>query len=272
MRRWLERPEGRLAYEVQGEGPLVVCAHGMGDLRSQFRLLAPALVAAGYRVASLDLRGHGESDVSFSSYGPEAVGADLLALVEAEGGRAVVVANSAAAASAVWAAAEAPERVAGLALLGPVARDGERDRPMAPWLQRLLGVVLSGPWGPSVWLRFYDAFYVAGHPPDHAENRARIRASLTDRRRLRALWDTGTLPKGGCAARIGEVRAPSLVVMGTRDPDFADPSAEAAWLAGALGGRAELLDGVGHYPHLERPDETARILVGWLEPACHAQG
>lgn len=271
MTRWLERPGGRLAYEVRGEGPLVVCAHGMGDQRGQFRLLAPALIAAGHRVAVLDLRGHGESDATFAEYGPEAVGADLLALLEAEGGRGAIVANSAAAASAVWAAAEAPDRVAGLALLGPVARDGARDRPMPAALQRLIGWVVSGPWGPALWLRFYDTLFKGGFPPDHAEHRARIRASLSDRRRRRAAWDTGTLPKGGCAARIPEVRVPSVVVMGSRDPDFADPAAEGAWLAEALGGRCVILEGVGHYPHLERPDETARYVLDLLERACPAE-
>ena len=47
---YLDRGEGRIAYDVQGSGPLVVCAPGMGDLRSVYRFFAPALVAAGYRV------------------------------------------------------------------------------------------------------------------------------------------------------------------------------------------------------------------------------
>ena len=47
---------GRIAYEVRGEGPLVVTAPGMGDLRSADTALAEALVADGFRVATLDLR------------------------------------------------------------------------------------------------------------------------------------------------------------------------------------------------------------------------
>ena len=53
---------GRIAYEVVGYGPLVVLSPGMGDTRSSFRFLAPLIVNAGYRVASVDLRGHGESE------------------------------------------------------------------------------------------------------------------------------------------------------------------------------------------------------------------
>ena len=41
-----------LAYDVSGEGPLVVLAHGIGDSRHSYRFVAPALVAAGYRVAT----------------------------------------------------------------------------------------------------------------------------------------------------------------------------------------------------------------------------
>jgi pimeloyl-ACP methyl ester carboxylesterase len=65
----LDRPEGRVGYDVAGDGPLVVLVPGMGDLRAAYRFLAPALRDADYRVASTDLRGHGDSDSAFASYG-----------------------------------------------------------------------------------------------------------------------------------------------------------------------------------------------------------
>lgn len=77
---FLDRGEGRIAYEVQGDGPLVVCVPGMGDLRAAYRFLAPALIDAGYRVAVMDLRGHGDSDDGFSSYDDAATAGDMLAL------------------------------------------------------------------------------------------------------------------------------------------------------------------------------------------------
>ena len=49
--RFLDRLEGRIAYDVTGTGPLVVMAPGMGDLRSTWRYQVPVLVAAGYRVS-----------------------------------------------------------------------------------------------------------------------------------------------------------------------------------------------------------------------------
>jgi alpha-beta hydrolase superfamily lysophospholipase len=62
--QFIARPEGRIAYEVAGEGPLVVLLPGMGDLRAGYRFLAPALEEAGYRVATTDLRGQGEFKVA----------------------------------------------------------------------------------------------------------------------------------------------------------------------------------------------------------------
>jgi alpha-beta hydrolase superfamily lysophospholipase len=68
MTEYLEIEDGRIAYDVDGEGPLVVLAHGMGDGREAYRHLAPAIVAAGYRVVRADLRGHGESSIGWHSY------------------------------------------------------------------------------------------------------------------------------------------------------------------------------------------------------------
>src|SRR6202050_1465345 len=91
---FLDRPEGRIGYDIAGEGPLVVLVPGMGDLRSAYRFLAPALCQAGYRVASTDLRGHGDSDTTFASYGDAETASDIVALVQEFGGAAVMVGDS----------------------------------------------------------------------------------------------------------------------------------------------------------------------------------
>jgi alpha-beta hydrolase superfamily lysophospholipase len=48
---YLARPDGRIGYDVAGDGPLLVLVPGMGDLRAAYRFLAPALRHAGYCVA-----------------------------------------------------------------------------------------------------------------------------------------------------------------------------------------------------------------------------
>ena len=113
---YLARPGGRIGYDVGGTGPLVVLVPGMGDLRAGYRFLAPALRAAGYRVACTDLRGHGDSDATFPSFGDQDTAGDVLALIAELGGPAVIVGNSMGAGSAVLAAAGQPDLVCGLVL------------------------------------------------------------------------------------------------------------------------------------------------------------
>ena len=64
---FLQRPEGRIAYDDRGDGRLVVMVPGLGDVRAEYRFLAPLLVAKGYRVVTMDLRGHGQSSTGWSS-------------------------------------------------------------------------------------------------------------------------------------------------------------------------------------------------------------
>jgi alpha-beta hydrolase superfamily lysophospholipase len=86
--QYLTTAEGRIAYELfeppsGGGRGLVVTIPGMGDLRSTYRFLVPALVDAGIRVAATDLRGHGDSDATFQRYGDAETAQDVVALVEA---------------------------------------------------------------------------------------------------------------------------------------------------------------------------------------------
>ena len=83
---------GRIAYDVWGDsGPLIVLAPSIGDVRAEYRLVAPSLAAAGYRVAMMDLRGHGESSTGWTEYTPESLGRDMLALVRELGGEPAVL-------------------------------------------------------------------------------------------------------------------------------------------------------------------------------------
>jgi pimeloyl-ACP methyl ester carboxylesterase len=58
--------------------------------------------------------------------------------------------------------------------------------------------------------------------------------------------------------------------MGSKDPDFPDPAAEARFTADSLGAPAEVLmvDGVGHYPQSEAVDEVATAVAAFV--AKHA--
>src|SRR5512133_3503409 len=93
--QFLHLAEGKIAYESTGAGPLVICVPGMGDLRQSYRFLTPQLIEAGFRVVTMDVRGHGESDTGWSDYSEAGVGQDILALIrELNSGPAIVVSNS----------------------------------------------------------------------------------------------------------------------------------------------------------------------------------
>jgi pimeloyl-ACP methyl ester carboxylesterase len=78
---------GRIAYEVVGHGPLVVLSPGMADTRSTYRFLDPLIANAGYRVASVDLRGHGESSADWGFYSHADTAGDLIEVIRKLGGR-----------------------------------------------------------------------------------------------------------------------------------------------------------------------------------------
>jgi pimeloyl-ACP methyl ester carboxylesterase len=261
--RYLARPGGRLAYEVTGAGPLVICVPGMGDVRSVYRFFAPPLVAAGYRVATLDLRGHGESDATFDRHDGVAAGQDLLALASelaGPGEPVVVVGSSMAAGAAVWAAVEAPERVGRLVLVGPFVR----DLPISVAKRVALRVGLWRPWGPAVWSRFYASLYATDPPADLDDHRAKIRTAQSRPGAWQAFVETTRTSHRPAEERLSRVTAPTLVVMGTGDPDFPDPAAEARTIADRLGGQVLMVPGAGHYPHAEFPVPVSARVVEFL--------
>ena len=241
--RHLARPGGRIAYTVDGSGPLVVCVPGMGDLRAVYRFLAPALVEAGHRVAVMDLRGHGDSDTSFEAYDNEALATDIAALL-GELGPGVVVGNSMGAGAAVITSADHPELVEKLVLTGPFVRNPKNAAMMAP----LMRALLLRPWGRAAWRTYWKSLYPGRKPEGFGEHQAAIEASLSRPEYWKAFVRTSRTTHAPAEARLGDVRAPALVVMGSKDPDFGDPAAEAEFIAEAIGAQVLMVPGAGHYP------------------------
>jgi pimeloyl-ACP methyl ester carboxylesterase len=277
----LERPEGRLAYTDTGGAtgsPLLVAVPGMGDLRSTYDDVAPALVAAGWRVVVADLRGHGDSDTTFTQHGDDATGTDLLALVEhLDAGPAVLMGSSMGASAAVWAAAERPDLVRGLVLLSPFLRET-----LSPGKQRLLQaayrLLFRRPWGAAVWAGYYSMISKGRRSPRHAEHVAAIRTAMSDPAHLRSFRDLAlSLDHTVVERRLAEVQAPALAVVGALDPDFADPTAELARVREAIGVPAEhgvLVPDAGHYPQHQTPDVVVPAVLAFLAglPTAGGQG
>jgi pimeloyl-ACP methyl ester carboxylesterase len=253
--------EGSIAYDIIGDGPLVVCLPGLGDVRGQYRRLTPLLVAAGYRVVTADLRGHGESSLGWSRYRPEDSGADLLALLSHLGQPAAVLANSFAAASAVWAAAENPQAITALGLLGPFVR----DVPQSALMKVLLRLLFMRPWGPAMWGMYYGSLYPTKKPEDFDAYKKALVSSLKRSGAMEATRAMIAASKSACEARIPEVSARTLIIMGEKDPDFSSPTEEAQQAAALLRGSSCMIAEAGHYPHTEFPERVITPLLGLLK-------
>ncbi|WP_254909821.1 alpha/beta fold hydrolase [Micromonospora sp. NBS 11-29] len=259
----MARNGGTIAYEVHGAGPLVVLAHGMGEHRATFRHLAPRLVAAGYRIAAVDVRGHGDSSPHWPTYAPAEVGGDLLAVVrELGGGPATLVGSSSGGAGVVFAAADAPELVNGIVQISPFVGRPRKPNPL------LRAAVLRSP---RLFGWFHRTRFPGGRPADDAAYRAEMVARL--RGRMAAVRGVIAPVDPHWTVRAREVRQPVLVLMGTRDPDFPDPGAEARAARRRFAvAEARMIADSGHYPHADQPDATAADLVEFLRVTAPAQG
>ncbi|KZE89643.1 2-(acetamidomethylene)succinate hydrolase [Microbacterium sp. TNHR37B] len=263
--RHLPLSQGRIAYEISGDGPLVVLSPGMGELRSTYRLLVPRLVRAGLRVVSVDLRGHGDSDATFAQYGDSPTAQDLGALIEHLGEPAVVVGNSMSAGAAVILAAESPRLVRGLVLTGPFVRPPT----VHPAMALVFRILTARPWAAVTWNAYLPHLYAGDLPADFAQYRAAVRDALRRPGYARAFSRTTRADHGPAERALAAVHAPSLIVMGENDPDFPDPRAEAEWIGSALAGRVVMVPRAGHYPHVQQPDVTADAIIHFIEEELH---
>ncbi len=258
--RYLDRPEGRLSYDDNDvDGPLVIAAPGMGDLRHSYRHIREAMADAGIRFVTVDLRGMGESTTDWTQLDDAAVASDYLALIDAlGGGPAVLVGNSLSCASAVIAATDAPDSVSGLLLLGPFVR----EVPTKWWQTLLFGLMLMPPWGRRAWVGYYSKnLYPGSPPPDHTEYVKALDANLREPGRYAAFRRITSSSHAESGRRLSQVRQPVTVVMGTADPDFPDPKAEAEEIAEVTGAELVWSEGSGHYPQAETPRVVSDALV-----------
>ncbi|WP_432183269.1 alpha/beta fold hydrolase [Streptomyces tendae] len=271
MTEYLAVDGGTIAYEVTGSGPLIVLAHGVGDSRAAYRAVVPQLVTAGYRVAAVDLRGCGESSVDWPAWSRSDIAGDLLALIRHLGEPAVLVGHSVSGGAATIAAAREPSLVTTVVELAPFTRKQSvrlgdlRVRRFRRGMVRLLGAGLFGSL--RLWRSYLDVAYPGVRPADWPERLGRIETLLREPGRMKAMQAMGRSAPTDAGARLGDVRCPVLVVMGTLDPDWADPHAEGAAVVDALPaglGRLEMIEGAGHYPHDQYPDRVAALVLAFL--------
>ncbi len=161
--------------------------------------------------------------------------------------------------AAIWAAAQAPERVSGLVLVDAFYRGRSK------WQEKVLfTAAFTRPWGPAAWLSYYKSLYPTRPPQDFGEYTTRLKKNLSEPGRMEAVLEMLFASKEASAARLKDVRAPALVLMGGKDRDFKDPEGEARQLAQALGTTYKLIPDAGHYPHAEMPEIAAPLVIDFL--------
>jgi pimeloyl-ACP methyl ester carboxylesterase len=264
---YLPLPDGRLAFDDQGHGPLVLCVPAGGDLRSEYRFLTPQLVAAGYRVVTMDLRGQGESSATWPAYTDAAIASDMLALIKhADDGPASIIGTSKATGGALRAAVEAPSLVGGLVLIGVMVA-----APRSPVLTHLMTSFLLHPlWGVALYDFYFPKLYPKARPADFEAHRAKVIAMLKEPGRLRALRLLFSETGGATYARHAQVAAPVLILMGSCDPDVRHPEQEAYTLGNRLPhATVQILAGAGHHLTAEIPEEVGPHILAFLATIEH---
>jgi pimeloyl-ACP methyl ester carboxylesterase len=273
MTEFLDIEGGKIAYDVTGEGPLIVLAHGMGDNRNAYRFLVPLLAEAGYRVANADLRGHGESSTGWPSYTRTDTAADLLALIRHLGGPAVIVGHSFAGGSATIAAAQAPELVTAIVEISPFTRGTAMyfgafltNRRYRRGGLRLAAVALTGSLG--AWTSYLNIAFPGPKPADYAQAIAALQANLREPGRMSVAQKMSRSNSADANAALASIRCPALVIEGSLDSDWPDPKAEGNAIVAAMpAGLAQtvVIDGAGHYAHTQFPAQVMALLQPFLK-------
>ena len=200
------------------------------------------------------------------------VAGDLLALIRHLDGPAIIVGHSISGGAATIAAANGADLVSGIVEINPFTRKQRlnpggllRIRRYRRGIALLTGTQLFRSLG--LWTRYLDVAYPA-KPADYADYMAALAAKLREPGRMAEFMKTGKSTPADAGAQLPSIGCPALVIMGTLDPDFADPRAEGDAIVAAMPtglGAVAMVDGAGHYPHAQSPDEVAAIVTPFLK-------
>ena len=247
------------ARAVDATLPTVVFVHGASHDHSVWALQSRYFAHHGWNALAVDLPGHGRSGGEALPR-VEAIADWIVALLDAAGApKAALVGHSLGALAVLDAGGRHPERVTGIALLGPVvpmpvsdllldaakANDPVACELITGWsysaAKQLGGNQVPGMWMTGNAMRLME--------------RARPGVLYADLAACHAY-------AGGLRAAAA-VRCPALLILGERD-QMAPPKGAQALIATLADGRVVTLSGCGHALMAEEPDAVLDALVAFL--------
>ena len=275
--------DGPVHYlDFGGDGPPMVCVHGLSGSALNWMAVGPRLAAAGHRVVALDLRGFGRTPLGRGTRLRDNRRLLDLFLGQVVGGPATLIGNSMGGLLAVMQAAAHPETVSSLVLVDP-ALPWRGRRPFDLGLFAFFGAMVPPVAGEAVlaWgaRRWGAETVVAGVLAAVCADPGRLSDDLVrahvDQEAGRLAWPRShralaqasrsllwALGRRGLLATYRQVHAPVLIVHG--ELDRVVPAAFSRALGARLGWHVEVLPGVGHVPMMETPDEFLSLTLGWL--------
>lgn len=271
--KYLELHGDRVAYRDAGDGETVLLIHGMAGSSDTWRAMIPQL-ARKYRVVAPDLLGHGQSDKPRGDYSLGAFAVWLRDLLDELGvTRATIVGQSLGGGVAMQFVYQHPDYCHRLVLISSGGLG-----PDVGWTLRLLsapGAELILPIiAPSPVLRVGNKlrswFTSAGIQSPRGAEIWSAYSSLADSqtrqaflRTLRSVVDY----RGQAVSALNRLHLtselPTMAIWGNQDQIIPVAHAYAAHAA-RPGSRLEVLEGVGHFPQVERPTEVVDLIDDFI--------
>lgn len=276
---YLELHGDRVAYRDAGSGEeAVLLIHGMAGSSETWRAVMPQL-SRKYRVVAPDLLGHGRSDKPRGDYSLGAFAVWLRDLLDELGiARATIVGQSLGGGVAMQFVYQHPDYCQRLVLIssGGLGPDvGWTLRLLsAPGAEFLLPVI-----APQAVLaagnRLRSWFSMAGIQSPRGAEMWSAYSSLSDAqtrhaflRTLRSVVDY----RGQAVSALNRLhiaaQTPIMAIWGDQDRIIPVDHAYVAQQA-RPDSRLEVLEGVGHFPHVERPSEVVDLLDDFISTTGH---
>jgi 3-oxoadipate enol-lactonase len=255
-----------LYAEVAGEGPAVALVHeGICDSR----MWDPQWesYARSHRLLRLDLRGFGRSPLEAGRFSNAR---DLIETLERHGfERAALVGVSLGGRVALEVAVARPKLVSALVLIAPgLPGEDPPDGLRRAWEEEEAALEAGDvPRAVEISLRTW----VDGprRRPDDVDPAVRERVGEMQQRAFEVQLPVGDdaeeeLLVPDLVDRLGEIRAPTLVVVGEEDQPFMHAIADRL-VRGIPGARRATIPNTAHVPSIERPREFDELVLGFLE-------